>query len=170
MADDEKKYSIAELNNMTQTEFVTAIGTVFEHTPAIASATWIQRPFVNLTELHQAMVTVMQQLSPVEQLALINAHPDLGSKAKMADASVKEQTQVGFDRLTPEEYEQFLHLNHAYKAKFGFPFIIAVKQHTKASILAAFDRRLLNSVETEQQQALTEIAEIARLRLLERVI
>lgn len=162
-------YTIAELNQMDQAAFVNALGAVFEHTPAIAQQAWMQRPFRDVADLHQNMVAVVQSMSPAAQLALIQAHPDLGSKAKMAEASVKEQTGAGLDRLTPAEYDRFTQLNQAYQTRFGFPFIIAVKNHTKESILAAFDRRLQNPVETELQQALTEISQIAQFRLLELV-
>lgn len=160
-------YSLADLNQMDQAAFVAALGAVFEHTPAIAHQTWYQRPFTSVTALHQAMIQVMHSLSSAEQLALILAHPDLGSKAKMAPASVQEQAGAGLDRLSPEEYDRFHHLNQTYRETFGFPFIIAVKQHTKTSILAAFEQRLHNSAATEQAQALAEIAEIAHFRLLD---
>lgn len=111
------------------------------------------------------MLGVVEAMSDSEQLALIKAHPDLGSKAKMAEASVKEQAGAGLDRLSAEEYQRFQSLNQAYKNKFDFPFIVAVKNHTKESILQAFERRLNNSVATEKQQALTEISQIARFRL-----
>jgi 2-oxo-4-hydroxy-4-carboxy-5-ureidoimidazoline decarboxylase len=111
----------------------------------------------------------MQNLSSDEQFALICAHPDLGSRIKMAEASVKEQAGAGLDQLSPAEYQQFQQLNQAYKAKFGFPFIIAVRNHTRTSIVAAFQHRLQNSIEAERQQALREIAEIARLRLFDLV-
>ena len=159
-------YPIAALNQMSQAEFVAAVGAVFEDTPAIAAQTWAERPFVTITELHQKLVAVMQQLPPADKLALICAHPDLGSRLKMAEASVQEQSGAGLDRLSPEEFDRFQQLNQRYKAKFGFPFIIAVRHQTKASILEAFDRRLQNSTEVEQQQALTEISQIAHLRLL----
>lgn len=158
-------YSIAQLNQMTQDEFVAALGAVFEDTPAIAQVAWNQRPFATTADLHQAMGAIVHQMTQAEQLALIRAHPDLGSKAKMAEASVQEQSSVGLDRLTPAEYDRFHTANEAYKAKFGFPFIIAVKQHTKDSILDAFDRRLHHSPEAEIAQALTEITQIARFRL-----
>ncbi|XGV99592.1 MAG: 2-oxo-4-hydroxy-4-carboxy-5-ureidoimidazoline decarboxylase [Leptolyngbya sp. BL-A-14] len=158
-------YSIAQLNQMSQDEFVAVLGAIFEDTPAIASKAWMQKPFATVADLHQAMVAIVQQMAPAEQLALIRAHPDLGSKAKMADASVQEQASVGLDRLTPAEYDRFHTANEAYKAKFGFPFIIAVKKHTKASILDAFDQRLHNTPEAEATQALTEIAQIAQFRL-----
>lgn len=162
-------YTIAELNQMDQAAFVAALGAVFEQTPSIAQQAWTHRPFRDVADLHQNMVLVVQSLSPAAQLALIQAHPDLGSKAKMAEASVQEQAGVGLDRLTPAEYDRLTQLNQAYQTKFGFPFIIAVKNHTKESILAAFEQRLQNSVQTELQQALAEISQIAQFRLLELV-
>jgi 2-oxo-4-hydroxy-4-carboxy-5-ureidoimidazoline decarboxylase len=162
-------YSIAELNQLNQDAFVAAVGHVFEHTPSIAARVWSQRPFQDVTELHQKMVAMMNELNRAEQLSLICAHPDLGSKLKMAEASVKEQAGIGLDRLSPEEYRRFQQLNQAYREKFGFPFIIAVKNHTRESILAAFEQRLLNSQEVERRQALAEIAAIARFRLLDLV-
>jgi len=157
--------TIATLNQLSQAEFVATLGSIFEDTPAIASQTWHQRPFQTVDELHQQMVAVVEALSPEAQLELIQAHPDLGSRLKMAEASVQEQACVGFDRLTPEEYDRFHHLNQSYKAKFGFPFIIAVRNHTRATILAAFERRLEHTAEAEKQQALAEIYQIARFRL-----
>lgn len=159
-------YTIAQLNQMSQAAFVEVLGGVFEHTPAIATQAWMQRPFVDINDLYQKMVDVVQQMSQVEQLALIRAHPDLGSKAKMAEASVQEQAGVGLDQLTPEEYERFQVCNQAYKDRFGFPFIIAVKNQTKVSILEAFDRRLQNTKDAEMEQALAEIAQIANFRLM----
>jgi 2-oxo-4-hydroxy-4-carboxy-5-ureidoimidazoline decarboxylase len=158
-------YSIAQLNQMNQADFVAALGAVFEETPAIAQEAWTQRPFTDLTDLQQAMIDVVSVMTEAEQLALIRAHPDLGSKAKMAEASVKEQTGAELDRLTSEDYDRLQTLNQAYKAKFGFPFIVAVKNHTKASILEAFDRRLQNTPAVEAKQALAEIIQIASFRL-----
>ena len=163
-------YAIAQLNQMTQDEFVAALGAIFEETPAIARQAWEKRPFADIADLHQQMVNEMNAMSRDEQLALIQAHPDLGSKTKMAEASVNEQAGAGLDRLSPEEYERFHSLNQAYQEKFGFPFIIAVKNHARASILQAFERRLHNPVETEIQQALAAIVEIAQFRLAEAIL
>lgn len=160
-------YSIAELNQMNQEAFVKALGAVFEDTPTIAEQTWGDRPFDSLNDLHEKMVNVVHSMPQSEQLALIRAHPDLGSKAKMAETSIKEQAGAGLDRLTQEEYERFHRLNQAYKDKFGFPFIVAVKNHTKSSILDAFEQRLQNFAEKEQQTAIAEITQIARFRLLD---
>jgi 2-oxo-4-hydroxy-4-carboxy-5-ureidoimidazoline decarboxylase len=158
-------YSLATINQMSQAEFEAAFGAVFEHTPAIATAAWASRPFQTLDQLHQAMVMAVTQLDPADQLSLIRAHPDLGSKVTMADASVQEQAGVGLDRLSAEEYQRFTTLNEAYKARFGFPFIVAVKGHSKASILAAFEQRLQHSASEELAQALSEIGKIAAFRL-----
>lgn len=158
-------YSLDTLNQMNQETFTEALGAIFEHTPAIAQMAWNRRPFGDLADLHQKMVSVVDHLSPEEQLALICAHPDLGSRAKMAETSVQEQAGVGLDRLSPEEYQQFHHLNQNYREKFGFPFIIAVKNHTKTSILDAFAQRLRNDAIAERQQALIEITQIAWFRL-----
>ncbi len=162
-------YAISELNQMSQAQFVVALGGIFEATPAIAAQAWRDRPFANVIDLHQKMVAAMQALSDVEKRDLICAHPDLGSRLKMAAASVQEQAGAGLDRLSPAEFERFQALNSAYKKRFGFPFIIAVRHHTRDSILQAFTQRLQHSLETEAQQALTEIMEIARLRLQDAV-
>ena len=151
---------------MSQVAFTEAIGAVYEHTPSIASHVWEQRPFQDVEHLHREMVAMVERMNSDEALALIQAHPDLGSKTKMADASVQEQSGVGLDRLTAEEFDRFQNLNQAYKNKFGFPFIVAVKNHTKASILEAFDRRLRNTIDAEKAQALAEINQIAHFRLV----
>lgn len=158
-------YSIPNINQMAQPEFVRTFGSVFEQTPNIAEQAWHQRPFLDLDHLHRVMVKSVEQMSEAAQLELIRSHPDLGSRLKMAPASVQEQTSVGLDRLSSSEYEQFQSLNTSYQTKFGFPFVMAVKGQTKETILAAFTERLKNTLVSEQQQALSEIAKIASLRL-----
>lgn len=162
-------YSLSALNQMEQSAFTDALGEIFEQTPTIAAQAWQQRPFESVEDLHQAMISIVQSMTPEQQLALICAHPDLGSKAKMADASVKEQAGVGLDRLSPEEYDRFHQLNERYKAQFGFPFIVAVKNHTKDSILEAFVTRLEHSQSAEMQTAIAEISQIAYFRLIQQV-
>ncbi len=158
--------SIAQLNQISQAEFIQKLGAVFEETPMIADRVWHQRPFADVNDLHQKMTAIVNAMSQTDQLTLIRAHPDLGTKAKMAEASVQEQSGVGLDRLTAPEYARFQFLNQAYKDKFGFPFIIAVKNHTKSSILDAFEQRLNNSLSAEINQALLEISTIAHFRLI----
>lgn len=158
-------YTLDQLNAMTKAEFSAAVGPAFEDTPSIAAQVWPQRPFASVSELHQRMVDIVQALSPEDKLALIKAHPDLGTRVAMATASVTEQSRAGLRNLSSEEYQRFQHLNQAYKDKFGFPFILAVANHTKASILKEFTVRLRNSTVEEIAAALLEIELIAQSRL-----
>jgi len=158
-------YSLDTVNQMSQAEFVTAFGAIFEETPSVAKQAWENRPFDSVEELHRAMVDVVKADTEISQLALIKAHPDLGSRATMAEASVQEQAGAGLGQMSEQEYTRFQQLNSAYKRKFEFPFILAVKGHTVASILQAFEDRLKNSANSEREQALAEIFQIARFRL-----
>jgi 2-oxo-4-hydroxy-4-carboxy-5-ureidoimidazoline decarboxylase len=159
-------YEIATLNQMSQAEFTEVLGSIFEHTPEIAAEAWRSQPFADVQSLHQVMTTIVLQMSDAAQLKLICAHPDLGSKFKMAAASVQEQSTIGLDQLSATEYDRFQYLNQAYKDKFVFPFIVAVRNHTKDSILKAFEQRLQNNLEVEKKYAIAEIIEIARWRLV----
>ncbi|UZQ54950.1 2-oxo-4-hydroxy-4-carboxy-5-ureidoimidazoline decarboxylase [Trichothermofontia sichuanensis B231] len=158
-------YTIADLNQMDIDTFAQVLGGVFEATPTIARLAWSQRPFTDAGDLYRVLIGIVQAMEPAAQLALIRAHPDLGSRAKMTDASLQEQASVGLDQLTAAEYDRFQTLNQAYWDKFGFPFIIAVRNHTKASILQEFERRLQHTEAAERQNALAEIYQIARFRL-----
>jgi 2-oxo-4-hydroxy-4-carboxy-5-ureidoimidazoline decarboxylase len=151
---------------MDRPQFIQALGEIFEQTPIVAAQAWHQRPFISIEDLHHKMMAVVLGFDTTQKLALVRAHPDLGSKVKMAAASVQEQAGVGLDRLSSIEYTRFQQLNQSYLAKFGFPFIIAVKNHTKQSILEAFERRLPNTVELELTSAIEEISQIAHFRLV----
>ena len=161
--------SLDTLNRLDRNEFRRSLGGVFEQSPWVADRAFDARPFASSEALHAAMVAVVLRAAREERLALIRAHPDLGGKAARAGAmsapSVAEQSSAGLDRLTDEEYARFERLNAAYREKFGFPFVIAVRRHDKRAILAAFEARLGNGVDDEMQAALGQIAEIARLRL-----
>jgi 2-oxo-4-hydroxy-4-carboxy-5-ureidoimidazoline decarboxylase len=159
-------YSLTQINRMDRPQFTQALGEIFEHTPTVAAQVWHQRPFMSIEDLHQKMMAVVMSFDREQKLTLVRAHPDLGSKVKMAAASVQEQAGVGLDRLSADEYIRFQQLNQAYLERFEFPFIVAVKNHTKSSILAAFDRRLKNSADEELATAIEEISQIARFRLL----
>ena len=163
-------YSLSQVNQMTQTEFIAALSEIFEASPWVAEQAELKRPFETIETLYQTMVAIVKNSNSQQKLALIRAHPDLGSKAKMAESSVKEQAGVGLDRLTLAEYQHFHQLNQTYKDKFGFPFIIAVKNQTKTSILAAFEQRLNHSIEQEKITALEEIYKIAQFRLYEKTV
>ena len=158
--------TITSLNQMSQEQFGESLGAIYEDTPEVADQAWRSHPFLDISHLHQAMAMIVLNMSDAEQLHLICAHPDLGSKFKMAEASVLEQSTIGLDQLSAVEFHQFQELNQAYKDKFKFPFIIAVRNHTKDSILKSFKQRLQNTIEVEQKQAIAEINEIARWRLI----
>ncbi|MGK7935137.1 MAG: 2-oxo-4-hydroxy-4-carboxy-5-ureidoimidazoline decarboxylase [Xenococcaceae cyanobacterium] len=159
------QYNLDELNSMSQDDFTIVLGDIWEHTPEIATACWLARPFKDIDALYNSMVELVEGMSEAEKLALIKAHPDLGRKAKMAAVSVREQAEVGLDRLNIEKYNRLLSFNRAYKNKFGFPFVIAVKNRTLESILESFSERLNNCIEEEKKAALSEIMKIARFRL-----
>lgn len=145
---------------MTRDEFLARYGGVYEHSPWVAEACWPPPE-----DLAGAMRAVVDAAPRERKLALIRAHPELASRAKMAEASVKEQAGVGLDQCTPAEFEAFQRLNAAYNARFGFPFIYAVKGATRAEILAAFEARLRNDPETEFETAIAQIHRIAGFRL-----
>ncbi len=154
---------------MEQAQFTQVLGEIFEQTPEIAAAAWHHRPFNSIEDLHQKMVAVVSGFNTEQKLSLVRAHPDLGSKVQMAEASIQEQAGVGLDRLSSIEFAQFQQLNQSYLAKFGFPFIIAVKNHTKTSILEAFEHRVQNSMAVELTTAIAEISQIAKFRLVAKI-
>ena len=164
---------LAALNEATQEAFVAALGTVFEHSPWIARAACASRPYASRQALHEAMLAAIEQADEAAQLALIRAHPDLAGKAARAGAlsehSSREQSGVGLDRLSDPEFERFHRLNGAYRERFGFPFVIAVKGHTRQSILDAFEARLANTPAVERAEALRNIALIGQFRLFDLV-
>ena len=159
--------TIAELNAMDRAAFVEAVGWVFEHSPWVAERVWTKRPFPSLQTLHGAMASEVGNASQHEQLALLRAHPDLGARAAMSDASVEEQTGAGLDELTAAELDRLRALNAVYRDKFGFPFVYAVKGSSKRDILDALERRLPGTRDAEQREALLQVYRIAKFRLEE---
>ena len=140
----------------------TARPALFEHSP------WIEaradaRP--SSGDRHADLMAVVREASDAERLALIRAHPELAEKVQLTDASAAEQASAGLDRLSAAEYARFHALNAAYRARFGFPFIICVRLADKAGILAAMEARLPNTPEQEIATAIDEIGKIVRLRL-----
>ncbi|MFZ4640995.1 MAG: 2-oxo-4-hydroxy-4-carboxy-5-ureidoimidazoline decarboxylase, partial [Nodosilinea sp.] len=158
-------YTLNQINQMTQEQFITALGPTFEQTPGIAAQTWNLRPFATLRDLHHHMVGILRTMTTEDQRTLIRAHPDLGSRIAMAEASAMEQNQAGLTHLSPEEYHQLQHLNQQYQEIFGFPFILAVAGHDKEYVLEAITKRVANPAIVEFNQALREIEIIAQLRL-----
>lgn len=162
-------HTLSQLNQSSREVFVRIVGPVFEHSAWIAEATWPKRPFASVENLHAALCETVRAAGEEKQLALIRAHPDLVGKLALAGQLTKESTgeqaSAGLDKLSPQETELFQKNNAAYKAKFGFPFIICARLNKKEAILAGFDRRLKNSREQEIKTALEEIFKIAELRL-----
>ncbi|MDO6462453.1 2-oxo-4-hydroxy-4-carboxy-5-ureidoimidazoline decarboxylase [Granulosicoccaceae sp. 1_MG-2023] len=161
-------------SSLPEDAFVARFGGIYEHSPWVAEAAWARRGeagFDTLTGLHGIMRDIVDASGEPRQLALINAHPDLAGKAAAAgtltDESTTEQASAGLDQCTPEELSRFTRYNDAYKARFGFPFIMAVRNSDRHQILAAFAARLENSPQAEFQEALRQIHRIALWRLEE---
>jgi 2-oxo-4-hydroxy-4-carboxy-5-ureidoimidazoline decarboxylase len=164
---------LEQLNAADQGDFVGTLGGIFENAPWVAERAFAARPFATVADLHAAMTQAVAAAGQAQQLGLIRGHPELGSKIARAGAmtaeSRREQGGLGLDRLSEEEFARFERLNAAYSQRFGFPFIICVRRHTRDSILDNFERRLGNGPEAERAAALQEIGHITRLRLVEAV-
>lgn len=161
--------TLNELNETDRDGFVAALGWIFEASPWVAERAWDSRPFPTLDALHIAMTEAVAASSEEQQLVLLRAHPDLGARAQMSDASGREQSRAGLDALTRDEFARVRALNAAYREKFGFPFLYAVKGSTKDDIVGALERRLTSSRDIEHQEALRQVFRIARFRLEETV-
>jgi 2-oxo-4-hydroxy-4-carboxy-5-ureidoimidazoline decarboxylase len=165
--------SIADVNAMTPAVFVAAFGDVAEHSPWVAEAAAAARPFAHREAMVAAFAAAMQAAPHDTRLALIRAHPDLAGRAALAGEigadSRSEQAGAGLGSLAPYEFARFTALNDAYRARFGFPFILAVKGATKHQILAAFEARIDADAEAEFATALAQIARIFRFRIEDRV-
>ena len=156
------------LNAPSRAEFVARLGGIYEHSPWVAERAFDAGPFATIDALHAAMQAAMLAASPGEQVALIRAHPELLGKleaAELTESSRGEQAGAGLDRCTAAEKARMRSLNAAYREKFGFPFIVAVKGLDWAGIIERMERRLPNTREEELATALREIARIARFRL-----
>jgi OHCU decarboxylase len=157
---------------MDRNAFVARFGGVFEHSPWVAERAFdaggAPEP-LSAQAVHAALAARFRAASDEERLGVLRAHPDLAGKLAVAgqltEESRNEQKGAGLDRLTETEFARFTDLNTRYQSKFGFPFIIAVKGLGKADILAAFERRIHNSRQTEFDTAAHEVEKIARLRL-----
>jgi 2-oxo-4-hydroxy-4-carboxy-5-ureidoimidazoline decarboxylase len=161
--------TLVELNALNPARFATALRGVFEHSPWIAAEASERRPFASIDALHAALLDIVRNASPEAQLGLLRAHPEVASKAairgELTTESSAEQTDAGLTRCSPAEFSRLHALNRAYDAKFGFPFIIAVKGLGPAGIIARCEERLERSREAEFAEALEQVGRIARFRL-----
>lgn len=161
--------ALADVDQMSQEEFVAMFGSLFEHSPWVARQAWRRRPFGSRGALRAAFEDAMRSAPRDRQLALIRAHPELAGReaeeGELTDDSSREQASAGLDRLSPAEHARLTELNRRYGDRFGFPMIVCVREHTVDSILAWGTARLERSADEEVAIALGEIAKIADLRL-----
>jgi len=162
----------ASPSTLSRQAFIERFGGVYEHSPWITERAWDQglgAEHDDLDTLADALADIVDQAPQQQQLALILAHPDLAGKAakagELTQASSREQAGAGINQCNAEEFARFEAFNHAYRAKFEFPFIMAVKGADRHRILTAFERRLPNSYTQEFTEALKQIHKIARFRL-----
>ncbi|SET62731.1 allantoinase PuuE [Paracoccus homiensis] len=161
-------------SQMDRAEFVAAFGGIYEHSPFIAERVWdaeMGAVHDSATGLSMRMAQIFRAASDTERLGVLTAHPDLAGKLAQAKRltadSSSEQASAGLDALTDAERAEFTRLNDAYTAKHRFPFIIAVRDHDKAGILAAMQARIDNDTPTERAEAERQVTRIAELRLKE---
>ena len=164
--------SPASLKELDEADFVARFGGVFEHSPWIARTAWangLADRHETAEGLHEALCAAFRSANRDAQLGVLRAHPDLAGRLALAGAltadSSAEQAGAGLDRCTPDEYARFQVLNDTYQAKFGFPFIMAVRGRSRAEILEAFEQRVNNTPEQEFETALGQVERIALLRL-----
>ncbi len=164
-------YTLEQLNTASTDAFVAALSGIFEHSPWVAEAAAQQRPYASIDALHATMSGVVERSGETQQLALINAHPELAGKAavrgELTVESTREQSGAGLNQCTQEEFDKLQALNRAYREKFGFPFILAVRGYDRHGIIANFESRVNNNRADELRASLDQIYRIARFRLEE---
>jgi 2-oxo-4-hydroxy-4-carboxy-5-ureidoimidazoline decarboxylase len=167
-------YSLRSINAMTPAQFSAAFSAIYEHSPWIAERAFALKPaggFASRAQVHAALAATVQSASEVEKVALLNAHPELAGKEAAAGtltaASTSEQVSAGLTAMTAADVTQLRELNATYREKFGFPFIIAVRNNTQTAIFGAIKSRLFNTRAMELNNALMQVGEIARLRLID---
>ena len=164
---------LADVNAMDADAFVAAFGDIAEHAPWVAARAAAARPFHDRAEMIGAFADAVRTAGEGDRLALLNAHPDLAGRAAISGEigadSRAEQSGAGLDTLTADEFARFTALNTAYRKRFGFPFILAVRGATKHDILASFEARKDNDRAAELRTAVEQVCRIMRFRLEDRV-
>ncbi|TCD19953.1 2-oxo-4-hydroxy-4-carboxy-5-ureidoimidazoline decarboxylase [Pseudomonas sp. IC_126] len=166
------RFQTLQPSSLDRDAFVAAFADIYEHSPWVAEQAYdkgVDAGLDDIETLHARMADILLSAPRETQLALINAHPDLAGKAavrgELTASSTSEQAGAGIHECTAEEFARFTELNEAYKDKFGFIFIMAVKGSNRHQILAAFEERLHNTPEQEFDRAVSEINKIALFRL-----
>ena len=158
---------INKINNLSQSEFIKVFANIFENATWIAEELYKLKPFKDFNELSSKMMNIFEISAREKKLKILNDHPDLGNKTKIGSLtsdSLKEQKNSGLDQCSKEEYNEFKKLNDAYK-KFGFPFILAVKDKNKIEILNNFRKRVNSEKAIEFEEAIKQVKKIASSRL-----
>ena len=162
--------TIDKINKLSRSEFVEIFANIFEKTKWIAEKLYNQKPFDDFKDLCSKMLGIFETAGKETQLKILKAHPDLADKVtvnSLSTISRAEQSNAGLNQCSKEEFNEFKNLNKAYKQKYGFPFIIAVKGKNKIEILDDFKKRIVNSVDEEFNEAIMQVVKIANLRLNE---
>ncbi len=162
--------AINKINKLSQSDFVKVFANIFENAIRIAKELYKQKPFNSFEDLSLKMLDIFENTAKEKQLKILNAHPELADKTKIGSLtpdSQKEQSNAGLDQCSEDEFNEFRNLNDEYKKKFGFPFILAVKGRTKIEILNNFRQRVSSDANTEFNQTIKQVKQIASLRLKE---
>ena len=157
--------TLSQVNGLGREEILQIFGSIYEHSAWVAERVWSKRPFESRAQLRDLMHTEVEESGSDQQLELLRAHPDLGTRARIGEHSTNEQKGAGLDQLRPDEYEILIGLNRRYSERFGFPFICAVRGLNKEDILTVLMVRLESTAEEEFRQALWEVHRIAFFRL-----
>ena len=159
-----------KINRLSKTEFTEVFGNIFENASWITKKLYVKKPFENFKDLSKKMISIFENTDNQSKLKILQSHPDLADKAKIGTLtpdSNKEQSIARLDQCTEEEFNEFKNLNYRYKSKFGFPFILAVKERNKSEILVNFKKRILSDKKIEFDEAIKQVKQIASLRLNE---
>jgi 2-oxo-4-hydroxy-4-carboxy-5-ureidoimidazoline decarboxylase len=157
-----------KINKLSETEFAEVFGNIFENASWIAKKLYLKKPFRNFLDLSKKMISIFEDADNPSKLKILQSHPDLADKTKigvLTSDSNKEQNSARLDRCTEEEFTEFKNLNDKYKNKFGFPFILAVKEKNISEILTNFRKRILFDKKIEFDEAVNQVKKIASLRL-----
>jgi len=159
-----------KINKLSESEFAEVFGNIFENARWVANVLYKQKPFDNFDDLKKKIIFIFKKTDNEYKLKIFKSHPDLADKTKIGSLTAdsnKEQSNAGLDQCTKEEFSEFKKLNSEYKDKFGFPFIIAVKNKNKIEILTSFRKRIFSAKDIEFNEAIEQVKKIANLRLEE---
>lgn len=165
------RYTLEQLNAAPREAFVAALAGIYEHSPWVAEEAARARPFASVNALIETMAVIVAHAGQARQLALVKAHPELAGKAavrgELTAESRREQAGAGLMQCTQDEFDTLQRLNRAYRDKFGFPFILAVRGYERSEIIAIFQARLGHGRDEELRENLAQIDRIARFRIAE---